>query len=159
MKFDNSKVRRQDRLLEEDEAISLLTNGEYGYLSMVDTNNSGYGIPVNYVFENKHIYIHCAPEGKKLRCLQQNNKVSFGVVGATKVISEQFTTGYSSVIAMGSTVQVLADDEKRHALELIVNKYSPNDKEVGLKMIERSFNRTNIIKIEIATVSAKCKIV
>ena len=50
--FDNSKVRRQDRLLEGQAAQVILEKGEYGVLSMVEScENSlcGYGIPLNYV--------------------------------------------------------------------------------------------------------------
>ena len=36
MKFDNSHVRRQDRLLGEAEALEILRVGEYGYISMRD---------------------------------------------------------------------------------------------------------------------------
>jgi uncharacterized protein len=35
MKYNNDNVRRQDRLLAEDEARELLRTGEYGVLSMI----------------------------------------------------------------------------------------------------------------------------
>ncbi len=34
MNYTNEQIRRQDRLLEKEKAISLLKNGEYGVLSM-----------------------------------------------------------------------------------------------------------------------------
>ncbi len=37
MKFDNTQTRRQDRLLDMDDAMELLRDGEYGILSMVET--------------------------------------------------------------------------------------------------------------------------
>ena len=85
MKYNNDNVRRQDRLLAEDEACELLRTGEYGVLSMVDDTECGaraYGLPVNYVWDgDKTLYIHCAKEGRKLRCIAQNACVSFCVVG------------------------------------------------------------------------------
>ena len=36
MNYTNEQIRRQDRLLEKEKAISLLKNGEYGVLSMQD---------------------------------------------------------------------------------------------------------------------------
>jgi len=100
MQFNNSQLRRQDRLLDEKRAFQLLKEGTYGILSMQDENGEGaYGIPVNYVWDHGNsIYIHCAPVGRKLRCMDACNKVSFCVVGHTEVRPDQFTTAYESVV-------------------------------------------------------------
>ena len=50
MKYDVSKIRRKDRILDEKSAIALLEKGEYGVLSMVD-GDSSYAVPVNFVFD------------------------------------------------------------------------------------------------------------
>lgn len=42
MNYTNEQIRRQDRLLEKEKAISLLKNGEYGVLSMQDEENGAY---------------------------------------------------------------------------------------------------------------------
>lgn len=85
MIYDNSGVRRQDRLLTEAEARGLLAAGEYGVLSMCD-GGEAYGIPVSYVWDGaESLYIHCAPEGRKLRCLEAAPQVSFCVTGRTHV--------------------------------------------------------------------------
>lgn len=44
MNYTNEQIRRQDRLLEKEKAISLLKNGEYGVLSMQDEENGAYGV-------------------------------------------------------------------------------------------------------------------
>lgn len=159
MNYSNHTVRRQDRLLPEPAANALLQHCEYGVLSMVSETNTGYGIPLNYVLEEDHIYFHCAPEGEKLCALARNSHVSFCVVGASRVIPDKFTTAYASVIVKGIAITGLADDEKLHALELILDKYSPNDKEVGLKYAAQSFSRTEIIRLDILSVSGKSKVV
>lgn len=155
--YDNTHVRRQDRLLTEEEAMLLLAAGEYGFLAMATPDSAGYGIPISYAWEPGHIYFHCAPEGEKLRLLEANNRVSFCVVGRTNVISNQFTTGYESVLVRGIVTLHLTDEEKRHALELLLDKYSPDDKEIGLKYAEKSFHRTNVFRLDIKTVSGKTK--
>lgn len=158
MIYNNETVRRQDRLLPENEAIELLKGGEYGILSMQAEDEGGYGIPVNYAWDNKDsIYIHCAPDGKKLRNLNVYNKVSFCVIGATKIISNKFTTEYRSIILQGKAYTGLSANERMKALEFILDKYSPNDKVVGMKYAEKSFNRTEIIRIDIEWLSGKCK--
>ena len=93
MNYTNEQIRRQDRLLEKEKAISLLKNGEYGVLSMQDEENGAYGVPINYVWNKKNsIYIHCASEGRKLHCIKRCNTVSFCIIGKTHIISNQFTT-------------------------------------------------------------------
>ena len=34
MEFNNSQIRRQDRLLDEERAMEIIKEGEYGVLSM-----------------------------------------------------------------------------------------------------------------------------
>ena len=93
------EIRRKDRILDNELAIRLLEEAEYGFLAMSGINGYGYGIPINYVKEGDSIYFHCAPEGYKLECLRENPKVSFTVVGATQIVPGKFTTGYESTIA------------------------------------------------------------
>ena len=102
MKYVNETVRRQDRLMDEAKALKLLENGEYGVLSMV-SDGGGYGIPVNYVWDGKNsVYIHCAPEGRKLEALKDNNKVSLCIIGEVNLLPNKFTTEYESALFFGT---------------------------------------------------------
>ena len=81
MKCVNNEIRRQDRVLNEEEALDLLAQTEYGILSMIDENGLPYGIPVNHVWDKQNsIYIHCAPEGKKLRAIKHHPNVLFALL-------------------------------------------------------------------------------
>lgn len=181
--FDNSKVRRQDRLLEEDEAYKILKDGSFGVLSLVDTDATPYAIPINFCWDGaNHIYLHCGPAGRKLNIIagrdgfaevemQMNEdlgkplpvplsgqtKASFCVVGDSEVVSNKFTTRYSSIILKCIAEIGLDPDERRYALRLFLEKYSPNDMEIGLKYIEKSFFRTDVIKLTILEFSGKAK--
>lgn len=161
MEYNNNEIRRQDRLLSNEEAMSLLRMGEYGVLSMVDNCNdkeTAYGVPVSFVWNGKDaLYIHCAPEGRKLRCLDKNTNVSFCIVGKTKVIPDKFTTAYQSIVLECQAEMGLAEEERKKALLLILEKYSPDYVEIGKKYAERSFGRTNVIKLNIMRWSGKCK--
>lgn len=158
MQYDNSHIRRQDRLLEEENARALLRTGEYGFLSMAGENGGGYGVPVNFAWDgDRAVYIHCAPQGRKLRCLALCPQVSFCVVGRTHVVARKFTTGYESIILSGQAHALSAPDERRHALRLILEKYAPGDLETGLKYADKSFHRTAAIRMDIDTMSGKCK--
>ena len=100
MEYTNQDVRRQDRLLDEARAFEILKEGEFGILSMrTEEGDGAYGIPINYVWDRGNsIYIHCAPVGRKLRCIDACPNVSFCVTGRSKVIPDKFTTGYESIV-------------------------------------------------------------
>lgn len=160
MTFDNSDVRRQDRLLDEEQAAALLRRAEWGVLSMCDAGGTPYGIPVNYVWDgDSALYIHCAPEGRKLRCLDQEPKVSFCIVGNVNLLPSKFTTEYESIVLTGVALRHLDEQERRHALELLLDKLSPDDKQVGMKYAEGSFHRVEIIRLDITSWSGKRKAV
>lgn len=156
MRYDTTAVRRQDRLLDASRAEELLRGGEYGVLSFA-TQDGGYGVPVNYAVVGEKIYLHCATEGRKLRALSDDSRVSFCVVGERRVVPEEFTTEYESVIVTGRASIVEDDAERRTALRAIVEKYSPAHLEQGLQAIDRSFHRTNIIAIDVEHFSGKKK--
>lgn len=161
LNYDNSKVRRQERLLEEVDAVELLRSGEYGVLSMTETVEGevgGYGIPINFIWDGEQsIYFHCAPEGYKLEMLKKNPMVSFCVVGHTQVISHKFTTAYESIVVRGKANTNLSSEERMKALMLLLDKYSPDDKKIGMKYTENSFHRTEIIRLDILQFSGKTK--
>lgn len=156
MKYDNSAVRRQDRLLDEAAAMELLQAGEYAFLSMT-TDEGAYGVPVNYVVEGDVLYIHCAPEGRKLRAIAADGRVSVCVVGPTQVVGEKLTTAYSSVIAKGCARIVEDETVKRHALQLLVDKYAPDFRQQGYEALERSLHRTAVVAVVIESLSGKTK--
>ncbi len=151
-------IRRKDRVLQDDLAMALLERGEYGFLAMNAVNGYGYGIPISYVLSGKSIYFHCAPVGFKLENIRQNNHVSFCVVGQTHVIPEQFTTAYESVLVFGRIVYDLPEEECHQALNLLVIKYSPHHVDISKKFIQKSFHRTNILRLDIDHLSGKHKI-
>lgn len=159
MKFNNENIRRQDRTLDEKRAFEILKEGEYGILSMQSEDGQGaYGIPLSYVWDRGNsIYIHCAPIGRKLTCIDRCQQVSFCVVGITKVIPNKFTTAYESVVMKCTAHHGLHDAERMSALSLLLSKYCPNDKMVGMQYAEKSFFRTEIIRLDIEEVSAKSK--
>ncbi|HEY9551507.1 MAG TPA: pyridoxamine 5'-phosphate oxidase family protein [Prevotella sp.] len=158
MKYNNDEVRRRDRLMDEARARRLLADSEYGVLSMVDEHGLPYGIPVNYVWDGTSaIYIHCAPEGRKLQAIAAHPAVSFCIVGRVNLLPHQFTTEYESVVLKGTARADLDAEERMHALHLLVDKLSADYKELGRKYSEKSFHRVQIIRIDFTEFSGKRK--
>lgn len=159
MKYVNDTIRRQDRLMDEERAMELLKTAEYGVLSMV-ADGGGYGIPVNFVWDGKEsVYIHCAPEGRKLRVLALNPKCSLTIIGKVHLLPRNFTTEYESVILFGEARLNLPEEERMDALHLLIDKLSPEFKTIGDKYAHASFHRTEVIRIDFTTFSGKKKAV
>lgn len=149
-------IRRKDRAIETRDAIELLSNGEYGILSTVGEGNQPYGIPLNYAYENNSIYFHCALEGHKIDNIENNPKVSFCVIGNTKVLPDKFATEYESAVAFGVASEIQGA-ERNKALLLLLEKYSPEFIDEGHNYIEKLNKATKVIKIEIDHISGKAR--
>lgn len=151
------KIRRKDREISTGEATRLLTEGEYGFLSTVGKEGQPYGVPLSYVYRDKSIYFHCALKGHKLDNIGDNRRVSFCVVGRTKVLPDKFATEYESVIVSGVAREVRGK-ERFDALVSFLEKYSPGFIEEGKRYIERKDAATKVIRIDIDELTGKaCK--
>ena len=151
-------IRRQERTLSYDKAFELLQNAEYGFLSLGESKNGyAYGVPISFFFdmECNALYFHCALEGHKLENIRRNNCVSFCVVGKTQTLPEKFATIYESVIVFGKAEIATTDEEKRIALTKLLEKYSPDHLDSGIKYMEHAIHKTLTFKIKIDKITAK----
>ncbi|MDP8322708.1 MAG: pyridoxamine 5'-phosphate oxidase family protein [Candidatus Stygibacter australis] len=148
------ELRRKDRLINEQSANKILVEGEYGVLSTVDEHGQPYGVPLNYAYQDRCIYFHAAHMGHKIDNIAYNDRVSFCVVGKTKVIQSEFTTKYESVICFGKA-GIVEGEEKKKGLMGLIEKYSPDYLNAGLKAIEKSLKNVAVIKLEIEYISGK----
>ena len=150
------EMRRKDRELKHEETIDILKNHSYGILSTADGNGFPYGVPMSYVLLNSSIYFHCADQGHKLDNIWQNSKVSFCVVGNTRVLPGEFSTRYESAVLFGKAVEVF-EDEKYTALMEILKKYSPDHTVKGKEYIDKKGMAVRVIKINIEHISGKAR--
>lgn len=152
------EVRRKDRqLTDETEMLRILDEAEYGFLSLVDEAGIPYGIPLNFARQADRLVFHCAPEGRKYECLRHQPRVSFGVVGRTRLQPGQFTTEYESVVVEG--VAEIVDDKakKVEALMILCRKLSPEHLDAAEKYIQKSLHRTGVFEIRIESMAGKAK--
>lgn len=147
-------MRRYDKALPQDVADRLLLQGEYGILSTVDGKGQPYGVPLNYCFADNGIYVHCALEGHKLDNLRDNDKISFCVVGATRLVPDKFSTDYTSVIVTGVARRVQGA-EKRRALVGLVEKYSADFIKEGQTYIEKLDHQTAVLRLDVLAMTGK----
>lgn len=150
-----TSMRKKSRQIDSTERVkSLLKNGEYGVFSSIGSDGYPYGVPVNYVYVKNNIYFHCAVDGKKLENIAFNSKGSFCVVTNSNVISNEFATSYTSIIAFGTTSEVIGDEKDESLLE-IIKKYSPDFVKEGKEYIAKAKNATKVIKLNVEHITGK----
>lgn len=147
-------MRRHRQALAEAESIAVLERGTSGVLAVSGDDGYPYAVPLSYVYADGKLYFHCAVEGHKLDAIARNEKVSFCVIDKDQVVPEEYTTYFRSVIAFGTARVLEQPEEKRHALELLAEKYSP-EQEGRIQEIDRCFPWVCMVELSIQHLSGK----
>lgn len=147
--------RNREQILSKKDCLDILRECNCGVLSLLGDDNYPYGVPLNYVLSEGKIYFHCAKEGHKIDAIQKNEKASFTVIDSDKVIPEEFTTYYRSVIVFGRAELLNDPQKKKTALLNLIKKYSPNFIQEGSEVIEKFFDAVQVIEFSIEHISGK----
>ena len=145
-----------NRFLYSKEISAVLYRGTSGVLALSGDNNYPYAVPISYVYDGEKIYFHCAKSGHKLDAIQQNEKVSFCVIDQNKIVPDEYTSYFRSVIAFGK-IQILDNTEdKMEAIKKLAAKYSPLEStENTQETINSSWERFCIARLSIRHLSGK----
>lgn len=148
------EMTRSERQITNQDAEEILRKGLYGVLSTSGEDGYAYGVPLNYVYQDGKIYIHCALKGLKTDNIHFNDRVSFCVVGNAYTVPEEFTTAFESVIAFGRAEEATGD-EKCQALRLFVQKYAPGQLKEGDKFICDYVQYTTVLAVKVEHLTGK----
>ena len=151
----NKKMRRNEKAMTYIECIDILKKAEYGVMSNISTDNTPYGVPMNFVYVENKVYFHCANTGHRLENIEYNDNVCFNVVDSVDLMAEKFNTKYRSVTIFGKIKKVDSNEEKRNGLLALVNKLSPQYMEAGVKYIAASFDDVTVLRLDIAKITGK----
>lgn len=152
------EMRRKDRQISTAEAMEILRNAEYGFLSTTMDDGRSYCVPFNFAVEGESIYLHCAAApGTTPGNIARDGRVCFSCVGSTELLPDKFATLYESCVVFGRAELLADEQERRHGLELLLEKYSADFPREGQAYIERLFEQTGVIKIQIEHISGKAR--
>lgn len=115
-----------------------------------------YIVPVNYGYNDGYIYIHSAPEGKKIELLNINNEVCFEIESTATTIKHEipckWSEKYQSIIGNGTVEFVHENASKIKALEIIMQQHGA----IGNQQFEiKQVKFVVILKLKINELSAK----
>ncbi len=148
-------MRRRKQVLPQEAAERILVNGRTGVLAVHGDDDYPYAVPLNYAYENRSIYFHCARSGHKLDAIRRHSKVSFCVVDKENIIPELFATDYRSAIAFGRASEVSDEDDKRRIMRLLNRKYAPGLFSEGEREIQKDWNVLCVVQVEVEHISGK----
>ncbi|MBF0127553.1 MAG: pyridoxamine 5'-phosphate oxidase family protein, partial [Magnetococcales bacterium] len=99
---------------------------------------------------------HCALTGHKLDNLAWQSKVSFCVVGKTKVLPDRFGTEYESALIFGVAGEVHGE-ERQAALVALLEKYCRDYLGEGMRYIQNKEKATRVFRITVDYLSGKAR--
>ena len=121
------ELRRKRQALSRADCEAVLNRGTSGVLALAGDDGYPYAVPLSYLYEDGKLLFHCAKAGHKLDAVARCDKASFCVIDQDRVVPEEYTTYFRSVIAFGR-IRVIGDDgERRSAVERLALKYHPGD--------------------------------
>lgn len=152
------KMRRKRQELPEAETIAMLQSCTSGVLAVQGDDDYPYAVPLSFAYEDGKLFFHSATAGHKLDAIERSNKASFCVIAADDIVPSEFTTRFRSAIAFGKARVVTDDDEKRHALLCLAEKYSPSYLEAADTEIDGDWKRVSVIELSIEHMTGKASI-
>ena len=148
------EMRRTKQNMSKERCIEVLERGTSGVLAVLGDEDYPYAVPLSYVYKDSKIYFHCAKEGHKIDAIVKHNKVSFCVIDQDKVVPEDYTTHYRSVIVFGKA-RILEGEEKKEALMDLTLKYAPRDEKEHLDSIDKDLPNVCMVAVDIEHMSGK----
>ena len=151
------EMRRKDFELPEEEAKKILAKCQYITLAMMGENGYPYSLPVSFVYNDGKFFIHGYKSGHKVEALTYHEQVSFSAVYENAVDPGGFTVNYTSIVAFGRARQ-LDVSEKEQAIRLVIEKYSAEHKEKGLRVVQGLRNEFTAFEITIDHITGKSSV-
>jgi uncharacterized protein len=149
-------IRRKDReITEQRDMLQVLQATKYVTIALC-MNNEPYLVSLSHGYDpaKKCIYIHCAPEGKKIVFAKANPKV-WGQALLDYGVTDDCDYAYTSVHFEGKLTFLVDLEEKKHALQMLVRQSSNTPKEKLARVKPEKLAKTTMGRIDIAYMTGK----
>lgn len=154
-------MRRKEREIHDRaEFFSVMSTAKYITVAMC-SGDEPYLVTVNHVCDPdaKAVYFHCARAGKKADFLQKNPRVCCEAMEDRGYVEGECDYDYKSIHFYGRASKVSDISEKRHALNLMIEKLEKNPEDAKKEFIDQSSLETVMIyRIDIESMSGKMRV-
>jgi len=146
--------RKEKEILDREEIESIIKKADVCRLGLSD-KNIPYIVPLNFGYKENCLYFHTAKAGKKIDMIKTNNRVCFEMDIDHEVVRAEnpcdWNMKFQSVIGYGRAFLLEDIDEKRQALDVIIEDYSGQTGEYAEKLVDR----LAVIKVQIESMTGK----
>ncbi|MGB2828276.1 MAG: pyridoxamine 5'-phosphate oxidase family protein [Dehalococcoidales bacterium] len=146
--------KKEKEITDPAEIEQIIKQARVCRLGLVD-GSEPYVVPVCFGYENNAFYFHCAPEGRKLELIKNNNQVcveidtDVEITGAEKPCG--WSTRYRSIIGVGRA-HILEDEaDKARGLTVLMRQFG----EKGSTVAFEKADRTAVVRIDIENITGK----
>ena len=148
-------MRKKEReITDPAELEQIIKQARVCRLGLVD-GSEPYVVPVCFGHEDNAFYFHCAPEGRKLELIRNNNRVCVEIDADVEITTAEkpcgWSTRYRSVIGVGRA-HILEDEaDKIHGLTVLMRQFGKK----GSAMAFDKADRTTVVRIDIENITGK----
>ncbi len=146
--------KKENEIIEKSAIEEVIHKSPVCRLGLSD-GNMPYIVPVCFGYHNDALYVHGSLEGMKNDFIRKNQNVCFELDVDTEIIEAEkacdWGITYRSVIGFGTASFIEDGDEKRKALDIIMNHYSGR----SFEFPETVLDKTAVIKVEITSMTGK----
>ena len=149
-------MRKVNQEIHDRKIIEEILSGGKILRLAINDNPAPYIVPFNYGYNNNVLYVHCAPEGKKIDLLKINSVVGFEIEHTAEIIKSEkacnWAALYRSVTGHGKVEIITEDDQKIAGLDIIMKHNGfEGETEYGRKPLDSMI----ILKINIEFITGK----
>lgn len=121
----------------------------------LSVDNIPYIVPLNFGYRDSCLYFHTPKVGKKMDMIKTNSRVCFEMDIDHEVVRAEnpcdSSMKFRSVIGYGRASLLDEIEEKRRALDIIVEHYSGQVNEYKEKMVDH----LSVIKVQVESMTGK----
>ena len=140
------EMRRFKQQISEEECIRILKEQPRCVLSMSGDDGYPYGIPMNHLYMDGHLYFHGAKEGHKIDAISKCDKVSYCVYDQGYRKEGEWALNINSVVVFGR-IRVVEDEEKKREICTLLTRKFTDDEEYLQKELKNVFLRVNCLEL------------
>lgn len=159
------ELRRRDRSKDDAWIREFLRRAPWGFLATVSDGQPFLNSNLFVYVEDEHcIYLHTARTGRTPENLAEPRRVAFSaaVLGRLLPADEalEFSAEYGGVVVFGRARTLDDQEEKRSALELLLDKYAPHLRPGRdyRPITRKELRRTAVYRVDIDAWSGKEKV-
>lgn len=156
MQYHPKRVRNE--ILDQAEITRLLRNGNHATLAL-SSDDVPYIVTMSYGFDEpgSRLYFHCANKGDKLDYIRKNGKTCATIIEDRGYLKAKCDHDYASLVIRGTVSVVDGLEEKKHALQVLLNHLEEDPAPILERNIkgDASYDGVTILRLSMESVIGK----